>query len=223
MGHGNADLDVVRLRLWEVLLVRIEELWQEDLESFKNHTNADRRDFVVTNCPYLKTAVDRIPSDNETVERAELDLLSKYVPVSADAIPLKLPSGALACRAALPFRMKLTKRRDLSLLPLRAHLLRTLSPFGDSSLPDGELTVWQMPEKATIFDMVLPRVVCQKFRANEPVTITMLEACYDPYQNMKFYADHLRLHQMLSFVFLEFTYIAMGLLVYTGGEVYVWF
>ena len=120
--------------------------------------------------------------------------------------------------------MKLTKRRDLLLLlPLRAHLLRTLSPFADSSLPDGELAVWQMPEKATIFDMVLPRVVCQKFRANEPVTITMLEACYDPYQNMKFYADHLRLHQMLSFVFLEFTYIAMGLLVYTGGEVYVWF
>ena len=138
MGHGNADLDVVRLRLWEVLLVRIEELWQEDLESFKNHTNADRRDFVVTNCPYLKTAVDRIPSDNETVERAELDLLSKYVPVSADAISqVVLPPGALACRAALPFRMKLTKRRDLSLLPLRAHLLRTLSPFGDSSLPDG--------------------------------------------------------------------------------------
>ena len=214
MGHGNADLDVVRLRLWEVLLVRIEELWQEDLESFKNHTNADRRDFVVTNCPYLKTAVDRIPSDNETVERAELDLLSKYVPVSADAISLR------CCRLV---HLLAEQLRDLSLLPLRAHLSRTLSPFGDSSLPDGELTVWQMPEKATIFDMVLPRVVCQKFRANEPVTITMLEACYDPYQNMKFYADHLRLHQMLSFVFLEFTYIAMGLLVYTGGEVYVWF
>ena len=113
---------MVRLRLWEVLLVRIEELWQEDLESFKNHTNADRRDFVVTNCPYLKTAVDRIPSDNETVERAELDLLSKYVPVSADAIPC----AAVWC-TCLPSSSALSDETDeaarpVLLLPLRAHL-----------------------------------------------------------------------------------------------------
>ena len=41
----------------------------------------------------------------------------------------------------------------------------------------------------------------------------MLEACYDPHQNMKFYRNRLAPHQVIAFLFNELSYSVQRVLL----------
>ena len=44
---------------------------------------------------------------------------------------------------------------------------------------------------------LVPRVVCQRFRNNEPVTCQLLTACFDPKANSKLRLDTLKPHHLV--------------------------
>ena len=68
------------------------------------------------------------------------------------------------------------------------------------------------PETVTTFDQLIPRVVCQMFRNNIPVTVTMMMACFDPEDNKNFMAKALSPDQMTKFTFNEATFKIMSIL-----------
>lgn len=61
-----------------------------------------------------------------------------------------------------------------------------------------------MPEHVSADDHLIPRVICQKFRMNVPVTCLMLMACFDPEANQEIVSKTLRPDQLVQFVFNEF-------------------
>ena len=69
-----------------------------------------------------------------------------------------------------------------------------------------------LPEHATTFDQLIPRVICQKFRQNIPVTTHMITATFDPDANMEYLAKSISPDQLFKFSFNEFTYKIMSAL-----------
>eukprot|EP01052_Picozoa_sp_SAG31_P000523 SAG31_NODE_15_length_37942_cov_32.078297_28_plen_645_part_00 len=59
------------------------------------------------------------------------------------------------------------------------------------------------PENITRFDQLVPRVICQQFRNNVPLSVQMLAACYDPEANKTFMARTLTPEQLSKFTFNE--------------------
>ena len=89
-------------------------------------------------------------------------------------------------------------------------------PIDDAALEKKELdylvkTV-PRPENAAVFDSLTPRVICQQFRYNTPVTTQMLMSCFDPDMNQKFRATSLTPNQIFAFTFNEFTYKVLAIL-----------
>lgn len=69
-----------------------------------------------------------------------------------------------------------------------------------------------MPEHVTRLDQLIPRVVCQKFRANIPVTTEMLFACFDVETNQMHLAKVVQPDKLLRFMVNELTFKVMGAL-----------
>ena len=65
------------------------------------------------------------------------------------------------------------------------------------------------PEHVARLDRLVPRVICQKFRANIPVTTGMLLACFDVDANQKFLAKAIQPDKLLWFMISEFAYNVM--------------
>ena len=59
---------------------------------------------------------------------------------------------------------------------------------------------------------LIPRVMCQKFRANRPMTEEMLFACVDPETNSKYLANAVKANKLFWFFWEEFTYKLMSTL-----------
>jgi hypothetical protein len=68
------------------------------------------------------------------------------------------------------------------------------------------------PERATSFDQLVPRVVCQRFRRNIPVDAAMLCACFDPEAHKTFMARALSPPEIFRFTFNELAFKAMSIL-----------
>jgi hypothetical protein len=54
------------------------------------------------------------------------------------------------------------------------------------------------PKDVMAFDQLTPRVICQQFRANTPVTTGLLFACFDPDAKMLFKAKALGACHVIS-------------------------
>lgn len=52
-------------------------------------------------------------------------------------------------------------------------------------------------EQLTVNKLLVPRVVCQRFRNGQPITCEMLIACFDPKANKKLKFDTLKPHKLL--------------------------
>eukprot|EP01052_Picozoa_sp_SAG31_P050881 SAG31_NODE_11822_length_995_cov_1.097098_1_plen_204_part_00 len=68
------------------------------------------------------------------------------------------------------------------------------------------------PKDATKFDHLIPRVICQRFRDNIPVSAQMIFACYDPDANKEFKANTLTPEQLSKFTFNETVYRVISIL-----------
>ena len=68
------------------------------------------------------------------------------------------------------------------------------------------------PEHVAVVDGLVPRVVCQQFRSNIPVSTKMIMACFDPDENQTFRATTLAPNQIFAFTFNEFAYKLVSIL-----------
>ncbi len=66
-----------------------------------------------------------------------------------------------------------------------------------------------MPEKATHFDPLVAKFVCQEFRGHKPVTTKLLFSCYDPEENKNFMARAMQPDRLIKFLLGEFTFTFM--------------
>lgn len=69
-----------------------------------------------------------------------------------------------------------------------------------------------LPESACMHDQLIPRVICQYFRQNRPVTAHMISACFDPAANMEYRATAISPDQLFRFTFNEMTFSIMNVL-----------
>jgi hypothetical protein len=75
------------------------------------------------------------------------------------------------------------------------------------------------PDTVTFKAVLIPDVVCQRFRYNEPVTTKMLLACFDPEENLIMRATTMNPGIIIQHLWREFTYKA--LLVLTAQDPFV--
>lgn len=66
-----------------------------------------------------------------------------------------------------------------------------------------------MPEKATHYNQLVAKFVCQEFRANKPVTTALLFACFDPEENKNFMARAMQPDRIVRFLLGEFSFTFM--------------
>ena len=99
--------------------------------------------------------------------------------------------------------------------PFLASAVMKVSP-DDPELEKKELAELLMavprPEHVAVVDGLVPRVVCQQFRSNIPVSTKMIMACFDPDENQTFRATTLAPNQIFAFTFNEFAYKLVSIL-----------
>ena len=57
----GGTIGITELSLWTKLLIRVEELYQEERSRFAALSAAELREFIIIKCPHLTRAVQRVP------------------------------------------------------------------------------------------------------------------------------------------------------------------
>jgi len=135
---------------------------------------------------------------------------------------------SLLSRVEECYQVERAKLDDLSLEQLRAFIVQKsprmasavaripetgkyLNDLGRTEMQELQelMTYLDMPEKATEKATFPAKFVCQQFRGNQPVTVEMLQSCFDPEKYKEFMAKNASPGQIVSFLFGEFTFAFM--------------
>ena len=75
----DGSIGFSELSLWKDLTDRVEEVYQEERSKFHSYKPSELREFIILKCPFLTTAISRIPVGDPVSPRAT----DMYVRVSS--------------------------------------------------------------------------------------------------------------------------------------------